>query len=136
MFSEQLTDVLAASSKINLAGLWVKSNPHFLTLKSNTVSKHTEGKWEVNEHSWSDTSISVGDKTICSMSICEDATEETQEGLESEMTANAKLIAASPDLLTYGHTLAVLAIQSDRYRDDADFKEAVDNMLNITKQLN
>lgn len=33
------------------------------------------------------------------MSIYDEATEETQDELEAEMNANAKLIAAAPDLL-------------------------------------
>lgn len=66
------------------------------------MSAHTAGPWEVFEHSWSDSSICGGNrnsKTICSMSIYSEATEETQLALESEMDANAHLIAAAPDLL-------------------------------------
>lgn len=50
--------------------------------------------WEVVEHSWSDTSIMCGDKTICTMSIYDEATEETQEELEDEVSRNFKLIAS------------------------------------------
>jgi hypothetical protein len=55
--------------------------------------------WEVVEHSWSDTSIMCGDKTICTMSIYDEATEETQNELEDEVSRNFKLIVSSPHLL-------------------------------------
>lgn len=55
--------------------------------------------WEVVEHSWSDTSIMCGDKTICTMSIYDEATEDTQEELEDEVSRHFKLIASAPELL-------------------------------------
>lgn len=55
--------------------------------------------WEVVEHSWSDTSIICGDKTICTMSIYDEATEDTQDELEDEVSRNFKLIASAPKLL-------------------------------------
>ena len=66
------------------------------------MSTHTPGPWELFEHSWSDSSICGGvknSKKICSLSIYDDATEENQSELESEMDANARLIAAAPELL-------------------------------------
>lgn len=61
--------------------------------------KGTPAPWEVIEHNWSDTSIMAGDRTVCSISIYHEGTEETQEQLEDEVSANAKLIASAPDLL-------------------------------------
>lgn len=61
--------------------------------------KGTKGIWTAEEHSWSDTSLMCGDKTIATMSIYDDATEETQEELENEVSANFRLLAAAPDLL-------------------------------------
>lgn len=61
--------------------------------------KGTKGKWEVCEHSWSDSSIICGDKTIFEKSIYDDAIEETQEQLEDEVSANFKLMCASKELL-------------------------------------
>ena len=63
--------------------------------------KGTKGEWEVCEHSWSDTSILCGEKTIATKSIYHEATEEAQEELENEVTANFKLIAAAPELLEH-----------------------------------
>ena len=61
---------------------------------------HTPGPWGMQEHSWSDTSITDSDGCrIAKLSICDIATEETQTKLESVMDANARLIAASPELL-------------------------------------
>lgn len=61
--------------------------------------KGTKGKWEVCEHSWSDTSLMAGDKSIATQSIYDDATEENQEELENEVSANFRLLSASKDLL-------------------------------------
>jgi len=65
-------------------------------------TKHTPAPWEVFEHSWSNSGIYGGDKNsknICNLSIYDEATEETQNELTKEMDANAKLIAAAPELL-------------------------------------
>ena len=43
--------------------------------------------------------------------------------------ADARLIAAAPELLSDGWVLAVMALQSKRYSDDPDFRDAVDAML-------
>lgn len=53
------------------------------------------------EHSWSDTTIYGGDisNEIAHLSIERIATEKTQAALEAVQTANAKLIAAAPELL-------------------------------------
>lgn len=50
-----------------------------------------------------------------------------------EAHANARLIASAPDLLRHGWTLAVLALQSNRYRDEPDFRDAVDAMLDTCR---
>ena len=63
-------------------------------------AKHTPGHWKVVEHSWSDSSIFASDdKQVARLSIYDVATESTQSALEKEMDANARLIAAAPDLL-------------------------------------
>ncbi|HEX7844359.1 MAG TPA: hypothetical protein VF476_01085 [Chitinophagaceae bacterium] len=61
--------------------------------------KHTTGPWKVCEHSWSDSSITGSGQTICTISICDETTEETQEALGAEMDANFKLIAVAPEML-------------------------------------
>lgn len=64
------------------------------------MNKFENVKWEVVEHSWSDTSIYDQDgNVICTKSIYDEATEETQDQLESEVSDNFNLIAAAPDLL-------------------------------------
>jgi len=62
--------------------------------------KHTAGPWQVVEHSWCETSISAPnfDHGICCLDI-NHATEESQAADEALMAANARLIAAAPDLL-------------------------------------
>ena len=61
---------------------------------------HTPGPWKVFEHSWSETSILAEgfDHGICRLDI-NHATEESQEADSALMAANARLIAAAPDLL-------------------------------------
>lgn len=63
------------------------------------MSKHTPGPWRVVEHSWSDTGIYSDKHHIAHLSIEGVATERNQSELEASMGANAKLIAAAPDLL-------------------------------------
>lgn len=64
------------------------------------TAKHTPGPWKVFEHSWCETSITAPDtpNAICGLDI-NHATEESQESDEAQMAANARLIAAAPDLL-------------------------------------
>ena len=66
------------------------------------MSAHTPGPWELFEHSWCDSSIYGGQKNstkICALSIYNVATKQNQQVLEREMDANARLIAAAPELL-------------------------------------
>lgn len=65
-----------------------------------SAAKHTPGPWRVFNHSWSDTSILADgfDHGICLLDI-NHATEESQEADEALMAANARLIAAAPELL-------------------------------------
>lgn len=77
---------------------------------------HTPGPWNIVNHNWSDTSIYAGasedEDSICRLSLNEElVTEENQEEHESQQEANARLIAAAPELLymlqlmveKYGH---------------------------------
>lgn len=61
--------------------------------------KGTKGKWEVVEHNWSDTSLMCGDKTIAFHSIEDEATEETQGEMETEVSANFRLMSFAPEML-------------------------------------
>lgn len=66
----------------------------------NTEHKHTPGRWSVTEHNWSTTTIYGPNKErICRICIEDEATEDTQQELERIASANARLIAAAPDLL-------------------------------------
>jgi len=49
--------------------------------------------------------------------------------------ANAHLITTAPELQETGYTLAMLCLQSKRYVNDTDFREAVDNHLAIQTKL-
>lgn len=63
-------------------------------------AKHTPGPWKTFNRSWCETSICAPgfDHGICCLDI-NHATEESQEADEALMAANARLIAAAPDLL-------------------------------------
>jgi len=63
-------------------------------------SKHTPGPWNAFNASWSETFITAPgfDHGICCLDI-NHATEESQDADEAQMAANARLIAAAPDLL-------------------------------------
>jgi hypothetical protein len=57
--------------------------------------------------------------------------------LDTNAPANRIAEPASAPLTPFAedaHTLAVLAIQSDRYGSDPEFRDAVDNVLNQTKR--
>ena len=75
---------------------------------------HTPGPWRVLEHSWCDTSIGAPgtSNAICRLDI-NHATEESQEADEAQMAANARLIAAAPELL---EALQRLSAQCERLR--------------------
>lgn len=63
------------------------------------IVRHSPGPWVVVEHSWSDTSIFSSRNHVALLSIANQATEENQDELECGMAANARLIAAAPELL-------------------------------------
>lgn len=81
---------------------------------------HTPGPWKVLEHSWSDTSIVAKgfDHGICSLDI-NHATEESVEADEALMAANARLIAAAPDLLEALQSIAECCEEDQTARDYA-----------------
>lgn len=58
-------------------------------------------------------------------------------GNSLEMLANAQLIVTAVNshdaLIETGHTLAILALQSNRYTTDMDYRDAVDNCLDAIK---
>ena len=78
------------------------------------MSKHTPGPWRVFEHSWSDTSVLADgfDHGICLLDI-NHATEESQDADEALMAANARLIAAAPDLLASLRELVEAFVATD-----------------------
>lgn len=64
------------------------------------MSKHTPGPWKAVDNSWEISTVYAADGTVvaeCPIAGC--VTEESQDDLEPIMEANARLVAASPDLL-------------------------------------
>src|SRR5689334_14071675 len=64
-----------------------------------TTTTPTPGPWPVVEHTGRESGIYGGRDHVASLSIEDICTEETQEELAAEMDANARLIAAAPELL-------------------------------------
>lgn len=84
-------------------------------------AKHTPGPWSYVEHNWSDTSIYGADnKWLAKLSIRDEATEYTQEKLEKEMGANARLIAVAPEMLEVLER--IVTYYQDETRPEARFK--------------
>lgn len=75
--------------------------------------KHTPGPWKVFEASWCKTFITAPgfDHGICGLDI-NHATEESQESDSAQMAANARLIAAAPELLD----ALLLAVSRQSYK--------------------
>ena len=78
------------------------------------MSKHTKGPWTRVRHSWDDSSVYAANGSR--VAICrideEDVTEETQDACVAVNEANARLIAAAPELLE-----ALEALVNDFGRD-------------------
>lgn len=79
------------------------------------MSAHTPGPWAITEHSWSATGIYADSVQIAQIDIYDEATEENQEALEARTAANARLIAAAPDLLA-----ALIALTTNPHVDLGD----------------
>jgi len=62
------------------------------------MSAHTPGPWHYVASSWSNASVITKNECICGLDISY-ADEKNQLSLESVMAANARLIAAAPNLL-------------------------------------
>lgn len=62
-------------------------------------SMFTPGPWAHVKHSWADVGIYAGSTQIALLSIEREATEENQDELEARQAADARLIAAAPELL-------------------------------------
>jgi hypothetical protein len=83
-------------------------------------AKFTPGPWTVTEHSWSRTGIYAEHEAIAALDIYNDATEDNQDELEGRMAANARLIAAAPDLLE-----VLIAVRDSFIYEDDHSKTAV-----------
>jgi hypothetical protein len=76
-------------------------------MTTNHQDKHTAGPWTVCEHSWSHTGIYAKHIGVASLDISSEADEEDmQDEWQGVMAANARLIAAAPDLLSALRSLA------------------------------
>lgn len=90
-----------------------------------TEAKHTPGKWRVVSDA-----LNQRDRWIESPQGWRVAT--LNPHLDAS-PANARLIAQAPALLNTGWKLAVAALQSDRYAREPDFRDAVDDLLDVCR---
>lgn len=98
------------------------------------MSKFKNIKWEVIEHSWSDTSIYDQDgNVICTKSIYDEASEETQDELESIVSDNFKLIAAAPEMLDV--IMNLVSDFNNLLGENPDFEYQQAGYLNQAKEL-
>lgn len=83
----------------------------------------TPGPWRAFEYSWCETSILANgfDHGICALDI-NHATEESQEADAAVMAANARLIAAAPDLFRLATELANLADGLQNGNSSAEYR--------------
>ena len=58
------------------------------------MSERTKGGMHIVGHSWRETGLYVGERRIALLEIDEECNEDEQEGLEQEMMANARHLAA------------------------------------------
>lgn len=87
------------------------------------------GPWSVVEHSWQDTSVAAGDKTICLLHMDdEEVTEENQDEQLAQQLSNAKLIAAAPELLN------ALQLLVDSQSLKGSLIHAIENAMNVIKK--
>jgi len=64
------------------------------------TTKHTQGPWNAKDNSWDFSTVyGPNGQAVALCKISDDVTEETQDTLEPIKEANARLIAAAPDLL-------------------------------------
>lgn len=80
---------------------------------------------EIIEHNWAETSIYRDGISVCTLSIEDEATEETQEALEIIMDEDAKVIA---DALTAIQSCGLLPSELLKQRDE--IKEMLKEALN------
>jgi len=78
-------------------------------------------KWEVIEHSWSDTSIQDAQgNTICTLSIDDEyTTEENQEEREKIVSDNFQLICMAPEMYTFIKSIIGSENTPNHYRQRA-----------------
>lgn len=82
------------------------------------MKQFEDEKWEVIEHSWSDTSIQDEQgNIICTLCIDdEDTTEKNQEEREQIVSENFALISKAPELYTLANKLITAESVPDFYR--------------------
>lgn len=84
-------------------------------------AKHTPGPWVASHNSWETSTVYADGRVVAECLIDADVSEENQHELEPIKEANARLIAAAPELL---EALQEVIAISDRKHDAWDKAKA------------
>lgn len=104
--------------------------------------KGTNGPWELkhseSKNAWNIIGTNLGTRyKIARLSYFtpfENVPDQRREYDKLEQKTNALLISKAPEILNQLYDLAMLSIQSDRYREDAEFKIVVDKAFELLRQ--
>lgn len=114
----------------------VNATAHAGQARKVSEARHTPGPWKVAEHSWCETTIYAGGRTIACLDI-NDATEETQEAMEALMAADARLIVAAPDLLqALGEYMQAVELYSIAMKDGINVHGAMSGLIGAEANAN
>lgn len=92
-------------------------------------------KWEVIEHSWSDTSIkNQDDEIICTLSIYGSACEEDQEEKEKTVSERFKLISKAPQMSEMLKTVSNSLLMTQNPNYELLISE-IDNLIKEATEL-
>lgn len=87
------------------------------------MSTHTPGPW-----TWNEDACVLKGESPCSVVLAIDLPQFMDP-------ADKALIAVAPDYHEHAYALAMLVLQSDAYRADADVREQVDAVLAIHRKV-
>lgn len=91
------------------------------------AAHHTAGEWEVVEHTGTESAIYAGGRRIAGLECADEL------GVQ-EMGANARLMAASPDLLAQAEAIIAWALKHDQGHEGSDLLEILcDTRRAVTK---
>jgi len=87
--------------------------------------------WRIEENSWRNTTIVGGDgRTVAELSIDEECSEDSAEGMQKQMARDAKLIQTAPVMLTM---LEILVHNSSFQTNHPHESDAIEQLIKRTE---